>query len=313
MATNKLNANGKCFSRSAIALLFSATILASCSDNGNGHDATGVFEATEVTVSAATAGTILALNVEEGDTIGSDTPLGLVDTTQLYLKRLQLQANIRAISTRAQNISVQTAALNEQIATAERERIRFTTLARQGAATQKQVDDITAQLATLRKQLAAQTETLSSNNISISDEQAALAAQIAQIDDQIRQSIIQSPVAGTVLTKYAEQGEWAMTSRPLFTVADISTLYLRAYITAPQLTTVKIGQQAKVYADMGEDGSKEYAGKVVWIADQAEFTPKTIQTRDERSNLVYAIKIAVRNDGYIKRGMYGEVQFKSEQ
>jgi len=154
--------------------------------------------------------------------------------------------------------------------------------------------------------LSAQTETLNNSNLSLSDEEAALAVQIAQIDDQIRNAIIQSPIDGVIMGKYAEAGELAVEGKALFRVADVREMYLRAYLTSSQLTQVRIGQSATVYADWGKSGRREYEGKVVWISDKAEFTPKTIQTRDERAHLVYAVKIRVQNDGYIKQGMYGE-------
>ena len=163
----------------------------------------------------------------------------------------------------------------------------------------------------MEKQIAAQTETLENNNRSVSGERSGFVMQVAQIDDQIRKSIITSPISGTVLSKYAEQGELAMLGRTLFKVADIENMKLRVYITADQLTTLKIGQQVKVYADKGKSDRTEYAGTVIWISDRAEFTPKTIQTRDERANLVYAVKVAVKNDGYIKKGMYGEISIKN--
>ena len=165
-------------------------------------------------------------------------------------------------------------------------------------------------IAEFEKQLAAQTETLENNNRNVSGESTGLQAQVAQIEDQIRQNVISSPIDGTVLSKYAEQGEWAVQGRALFKVADIARMNLRVYITAGQLTELKIGQQVEVYADRGESDRREYPGTVTWISDQAEFTPKTIQTRDERANLVYAVKVAVRNDGYIKKGMYGEIKIR---
>ncbi|MDR1130079.1 MAG: HlyD family efflux transporter periplasmic adaptor subunit [Prevotellaceae bacterium] len=282
--------------------------LAACRGKNSGYDASGVFEATEITVSAKGNGEILRLDAAEGQCVEARTTLGVIDTMQLYLKKAQLQATIRAMNSRKLTVSRQIAALQEQIDKQKTEQRRFETLVRQNAATQKQLDDVVSGLATLEKQLAAQTETLNSSNSSLAGEQESLAVQIAQIDDLIRNSIIASPVKGTVIGKYAEAGEFAVQGRALFKVADLEVMYLRAYITSAQLTGLKIGQTVAVFSDWGESGRREYRGTVSWISDRAEFTPKTIQTRDERANLVYAVKIAVKNDGYIKKGMYGEVQ-----
>ncbi|MDR2473372.1 MAG: HlyD family efflux transporter periplasmic adaptor subunit [Tannerella sp.] len=296
--------------KKAIILLM-ITMLTACNGNRADYDATGVFETTEVIVSAEGNGEILCLDIAEGQDVEAQTPVGLIDTTQLYLRKVQLQASIGALNSRQVNVPRQIAALQEQIATAKREQKRFETLVAQNAANRKQLDDINAQLATLEKQLAAQRETITNSNSSMTGEQQSLAAQIAIIDDQIRNSIIVSPIRGTVLGKYAEQGELAAVGRALFKVADISEMYLRAYITASQLTELRVGQQVTVYSDMGAADRREYVGTVSMISDKAEFTPKTIQTRDERANLVYAVKIKVRNDGFIKRGMYGELRIKN--
>ncbi|GAP71283.1 hypothetical protein SAMD00024442_10_13 [Candidatus Symbiothrix dinenymphae] len=286
-----------------------ALLLAACGRQNSGCDASGVFEATEVIVSAKGNGEIRRFVVEEGQDVEAQVALGVIDTTQLYLKKAQLQAGKRAMNSRKVTVSRQIAALQEQIAKQKTEQRRFETLVGQNAANQKQLDDITSALLMLEKQLAAQTETLNNANNSLSDEQESLVIQIAQIDDQIQNCIIQSPIRGVVLGKYAEAGELAAQGKPLFKVADINKMFLRAYITASQLTQIRIGQSVTVFSDLGESDRKEYAGTVTWISDKAEFTPKTIQTRDERANLVYAVRIAVKNDGYIKKGMYGEVKF----
>jgi HlyD family secretion protein len=205
----------------------------------------------------------------------------------------------------------QSAALRQQIATARGEQARFEKLVRENAATQKHLDDITAGLATLEKQLAAQTETLTSGNASLDGETQAMAAQLAQIEDQIAKSVVASPIDGVVLSKYAERGELAAVGRALFKVGDVTNIFLRVYITADQLTSLQLGQRVRVFADWGSDERREYEGTVSWISDKAEFTPRTIQTRDERANLVYTVKVAVTNDGYIKTGMYGEVQIEN--
>lgn len=290
-------------------LLFGWILVLSACGTGNGdYDASGVFEATEVIVSARNTGEIMQFDVEEGRQVKAGKTLGCIDTVQLHLKRLQLLAGMQSADSRRYDVPRQVASLRQQIATQRNERVRFENLVHSGAANRKQLDDINAQIAMLEKQLAAQTETLENGNRSIAGERLGLDAQVEQVEDQIRKSLIVSPINGTVLAKYAEPGELAIQGRSLFKVADMEHMFLRAYITADQLTSLKIGQKVSVYADRGSEGRKEYPGVIVRIADNAEFTPKTIQTRDERANLVYAVKVAVNNDGYIKRGMYGEMK-----
>lgn len=289
--------------------LAAATALLSSCRNGNGdYDASGIFETTEITVSARGTGELTSLDVEEGMTVKAGQPVGYIDTVQLHLKKEELMASLQATDSRRYNISQQIASLKQEITTQKNEQIRFRNLVEDKAANSKQLDDINARIAVLEKQLAAQTETLENSNRGVSGQVRMLEAQIAQVEDMIRKCAVTSPVDGTVLTKYAEQGEMAAQGRSLFKVGDLTDMYLRAYITADQLTELKIGQEVKVYADEGKTGRREYRGTVSWISDKAEFTPKTIQTRDERANLVYAVKIAVTNDGYIKRGMYGEIK-----
>ncbi|MCD8317524.1 MAG: efflux RND transporter periplasmic adaptor subunit [Paraprevotella sp.] len=285
-------------------------LAASCKNNDEDFDATGIFESTEVIVSSEANGKIMALNMEEGDVLKQGQFVGYVDSVQLYLKKEQLEANLRSIGSKREDVAKQVAATREQIAKAEIERNRCVNLLKQDAGTQKQVDDAESQLAVLRKQLAAQLSTLNNANQGVSDEGDATKVQIMQTDDQLEKCRITSPMEGTVLTKYAEQGEVTTQGKPLFKIADMQHIFLRAYVSSDQLSAVKLGQQVKVYADYGEEDRKEYAGKITWISNQAEFTPKTIQTRDERANLVYAVKIAVKNDGKLKLGMYGEVKFK---
>jgi HlyD family secretion protein len=287
------------------------TLLSACKNQNNEYDASGIFETTEIIVSAKGNGEIIHFDVSEGQTVEAQTPLGLIDTTQLCLKKMQLRANIRAMNSRRVDVSRQVAALKQQIETQRHEQKRFESLVKENVADQKRLDDINAQIVTLEKQLSAQTETLNNSNNSLNSEQESLVVQIAQIDDQIKNCIIQSPVKGTILAKYTETGESTMQGKAIFKVGNLENMYLRAYITASQLTAIKIGQEVKVYSDVDESGRKEYPGTVTWISDKAEFTPKTIQTRDERANLVYAIKIAVKNDGYIKKGMYGELRTKN--
>lgn len=293
-------------------MLFLAALLpVACSNNKTDYDASGIFESTEVIVSSQVSGQLMEFTVTEGQQLQADSYLGYVDTTQLYLKKQQLMASRTAVSSRSTSVPRQIASLKEQIATQKRELARFGNLVKLNAANQKQVDDIQSQLSVLEKQLAAQTELLVNNNQGISGESTALESQIAQIEDQLLKSRITSPIQGTVLTKYAEQGEFTAPGKALFKVSDMQQMYLRAYITSDQLTQLKQGQTVTVYADFGEDKMRTYPGTISWIADKAEFTPKTIQTRNERANLVYAVKIAVTNDGYLKNGMYGEVKFNA--
>lgn len=284
-------------------------LAASCVEGNKAYDASGVFESTEVTVSAEGNGKILSLDLQEGDRLEAGQIVGCIDTVQLHLSEIQLEASRRAVGSGRLDISRQIAALESQIGKQRQELDRFTKLEKAGASNRKQVEDIQAQIETLERQLAAQEESLNSSNRNVSGQADALEAQIEQIRDRIRKCVITSPVAGTVLAKYSEAGEFAALGRALFKVADIDNIRLRAYITADQLTALKLGQQVRVFADQGSSGRKEYAGTLIWISDKAEFTPKTIQTRDERANLVYAVKIAVENDGLIKLGMYGDIKF----
>ena len=285
-------------------------ITCSCGNNKGNYDASGIFEATEVLVSSQAGGQIMAFNVEEGQQLLAEENVGYVDTVPLHLKKQQLIATLQSVGSRRLDVNKQIASLEEQIRKQKSEQQRFQNLVKANAANQKQLDDINSQLQVLEKQLAAQRETLSNNNAGVSGETSSLDIQIAQIDDQIQKSIISSPINGTVLSKYAERGEVTAAGRTLFKIADTNKMYLRAYITADQLTQMQLGQQVKVYADFGGKDRKEYSGTVSWISDKAEFTPKTIQTRNERANLVYAVKIAVNNDGYLKQGMYGEMSFE---
>lgn len=274
------------------------------------YDATGTFEATEVLVSSESGGRLTAFNVEEGDILKQGQEAGVVDTVQLYLKKLQLIASRKAVDKQRPDIKVQIAATKQQIATAERERNRVLNLLKDNAANRKQLDDWDAQIAVLKRQLAAQVSSLTHNTASLDEQSSSVAIQVAQLDDQLKKCHIVSPITGTILAKYAEAGEVTAVGKPLFKVADLQHTYLRAYVTSGQLASVKLGSKAKVFADFGDNKVKAYDGVVTWIASQAEFTPKTILTDDERANQVYAVKIAIKNDGTVKLGMYGEVKFQ---
>ncbi len=290
-----------------------ALIVAACGNKDGDCDASGIFEATEVLISARETGELLQLTVREGESVKAHEPLGLIDTTRLHLQKLQLSAGLMAIESRRYDIPRQIASLRQQIATQKKEYQRYANLVEAQAAAPKILDDISAQIAVLEKQLAAQEDVLANGNLSIAGESMGLWAQIAQIDDRIGKSIVFSPINGIVLCRYAEPGELAVQGRPLLKVGDLENMILRAYLTADLLTRLRVGQKVSVYADWGTSERKEYAGTVLWISDKAEFTPKTIRTRDERTNLVYAVKVAVRNDGYIKRGMYGEIRIDTDE
>lgn len=285
-------------------------LTAACGRSGD-FDATGTFEATEVVVSAEAAGRILRFDAEEGDVLEAGRQVGAIDTVQLYLQKLQLERQRASVVSNRPDIAKQAASLREQIAKQQTERRRVENLLRDGAATTKQLDDIDAQIKVLNGQLEAQLSTLRNNAASIDENSSSINLQIARIEDQLAKCRIASPVAGTVLAKYSEAGELASVGRPLMKVADLGRIYLRAYFTSDQLAGLKLGQEVTVTADFGGDSRIDYPGRIVWIASESEFTPKTIQTRDSRANLVYAAKIAVENDGRLKIGLYGEVRLRN--
>ncbi|MEI3553469.1 MAG: HlyD family efflux transporter periplasmic adaptor subunit [Alistipes senegalensis] len=285
-------------------------LTAACGRSGD-FDATGTFEATEVVVSAEAAGRILRFDAEEGDVLEAGRQVGAIDTVQLYLQKLQLERQRASVVSNRPDIAKQAASLREQIAKQQTERRRVENLLRDGAATTKQLDDIDAQIKVLNGQLEAQLSTLRNNAASIDENSSSIDLQIARIEDQLAKCRIASPVAGTVLAKYSEAGELASVGRPLMKVADLDRIYLRAYFTSDQLARLKLGQEVTVTADFGGDSRIDYPGRIVWIASESEFTPKTIQTRDSRANLVYAAKIAVENDGRLKIGLYGEVRLRN--
>ncbi len=296
--------------KTVFVISFFAFTILSCSENEDNFFATGTFEAKEIIVSTGVGGKIIQLNVEEGTILEANKAVGYIDTTQLYLKKLQLRAQINAVLSKQPDINSQLAALQEQIKTANTEKIRIENLLLAGIATQKQSDDINAQIKVLQKQLEAQQKALEITSSSIYNEVNPLTYQIAQIDDQLINSQILNPIDGTVLTKYAEQGEFTAPGKAIYKIADVRNMTLRAYISGSQLSSIKQGQSVIINVD-GEDGAMQTVdGTIYWISDKAEFTPKTIQTKEERANLVYAIKIRVVNDGSLKIGMYGEVNLQ---
>ena len=314
-----------------------ALMLVACGNKEKEFDATGTFEATEVTVSAKSTGELKMFSVTEGEDVENGALVGQINTTQLLLQKQQLEttrgqlsANKRQLSSsrkannsRQLDLEKQVSSIRQQIANAQRERQRYTELVNDGAVPRKQLDDINYQIKVLEKQLEATRDQIRSNNQSLAeqnagigaqmdgiDSQAAgLEAQIRQIEDQIANANIIAPLAGTVLEKYVELGEYVTTGKPLFKMADTQNMFLRAYVTSAQLQHIKVGQQVKVFADYGDGQKKSYDGTISWISSRSEFTPKTILTDDERADLVYAVKVAIKNDGYVKIGMYGEVKF----
>ena len=287
--------------------IISILCLVSCSKKTN-YDAQGSFEATEIIVSSEATGKILNFDITEGDIIKADSTIGVIDSLQLHLQRKQLSAQLSALLSSRPDKEKQVASLREQITTQKREFQRIENMLREGAATQKQYDDIKAQITILENQLSATLSTLDNNTASINDNAVALEAQIAALDDRIAKCYISSAVNGTVLSKYAEAGELAAIGKPLMKVADLENIYLRAYFTSDQLSKVNLGNEVTVTADFGGDERYDYPGRVAWISSESEFTPKNIQTKDSRANLVYAVKIAVKNDGRLKIGLAGEVK-----
>lgn len=283
-------------------------LLSACGSNKNDYDATGTFEATEVTVSAEASGRLLRFDPEEGSVLRAGTEVGIIDTVQLSLMRKQQEANMKSIKSQVPEFDKQVAVLKEQIATAEREKTRIERLLAAGAANQKQLDDATSEVDLYKKQLSAQMSSLNINTRSLNEQSSAIDIYVEQLLDQLTKCHITAPITGTVLAKYMEAGELASVGKPLFKIADTENMFLRAYITSAQLPEVKVGDKVTVFADYGGDKRAECAGVITWISDRSEFTPKTILTKDERANLVYAMKIAVRNEGHLKIGMYGGVK-----
>lgn len=289
--------------------LISATlmVMAACNHEAS-YDATGIFEATTVTVSAETAGKITDFAISEGDTVTINQTLAYIDSSLLILQRAQLLSKRQSAESSSPDIAAQAASLRSQIAHQESEVARQSRLLASGATTQKAYDDVKAQLRTLQSQLTGMLSTLTKSKSSIADNAEAMYYQIGQIEENISKCNITAPITGTVLEKYAEAGEYALPGKPLAKLANLNDIYLRSYFTANQLADIKIGEKVTVIADFGGDMQFEYPGRIIWIAEESEFTPKSIQTKDSRANLVYAVKIAVNNDGRLKLGQYGEVK-----
>ena len=285
-----------------------ALLLTACGKKEKEYDATGTFEATETTVSAEQSGTLLSFSLNEGDEVEEGREVGMIDTTQRWLKVQQSRATKAVYNSQKPDMEKQIAATRQQLSKAQTEQRRYQELVNDGAAPRKMLDDAVSQVQVLQRQLAAQISSLSTSTDALNKQMAATDVQVNQLRDQLQKCHIYTPVAGTVLEKYVERGEFVATGKPLFKVADTRQMYLRAYVTSAQLQHIKVGQTVKVFADYGNGQRKAYDGRVSWISSRSEFTPKTILTDDERADLVYAVKIAVKSDGYIKIGMYGEVK-----
>ena len=283
--------------------------LVGCGSNEKEYDATGTFEATEVTVAAEQGGVLMTFDVNEGDEIALGKEVGLIDTTQIWLKIQQAGATKTVYQSQKPDVEKQIAATRQQLAKARQDQQRYKELVADGAAPSKMLDDATNQVQVLQKQLDAQISSLNTQLSTLNSQLSTVDVQVSQLQDQLQKCHVTAPIQGTVLEKYVERGEFVAIGKPLFKMADTQQMFIRAYVTSAQLKDIKVGQQAKVFADYGEGEKKEYEGIVSWISSRSEFTPKTILTDDERADLVYALKVAFKNDGYIKIGMYGEVKF----
>jgi len=291
--------------KKAFFIIFIASILSACTGNKEKSDAYGTFEATEITISAENSGKIISFSVNEGDSLNIGDTVGVIDTTQLVLKREALIAQKKGSSSKAEYIASQIEVLKEQKKNSEVEKERLEKLVKDGAATSQQLDLINGQLSVYEKQILS----IETTNAPVLDEQEAYAKQIEQIQDLINKSIIVNPEKGTVLNKYAEAGEMVVQGKSLYKIADLSNMILRVYVSGAELPKIKIGQKVEVLVDKDEDENTKLEGAVTWISSNAEFTPKIIQTKEERVKLVYAVKVRVPNNGLLKIGMPGEVNF----
>ena len=289
-------------------LAVAALMLAACGNNEKEYDATGTFETTETTVFAEQSGRLMAFSVNEGDETDASVEVGLIDTTQIWLKIQQLDATKKVYNSQKPDMEAQIATTQQQLLKAQQEEQRYKELVTDGAAPSKMLDDASSNVKVLQKQLAAQQSALSTSTRSLDKQSDRVDVQVRQLRDQLRKCHIVTPAKGTVLEKYVERGEFVAAGKPLFKIGDTQNMYMRAYVTSVQLQHIKLGQKVKVFADYGDGQKKEYDGTVTWISSRSEFTPKTILTDDERADLVYAVNIAIKNDGYVKIGMYGKLK-----
>ncbi len=288
--------------KTTILILLVFSTLISCKTGDEKADGYGNFEATEILISSEANGKLLQFTVKEGQDLEKGKVVGLVDTLQLYLKKQQLLASKNTIGSKSRGVLSQINVLNAQLATAKTNKTRIENLIKANAGTQKQLDDVNGQIDVIKQQIRS----VETQNAPIVNELKSVAIQVKQIEDQISKSVLTNPISGTVLTSYAEPNEIVNFGKPLYKIADLNTLELRVYVSEPQLPNIKIGQQVIVKIDSGET-MKSYDGTITWIATEAEFTPKIIQTKEERVNLVYAVKVTVKNDGSLKIGMPAEM------
>lgn len=291
-----------------LIILFAVTIT-SCSNENGRPDASGTFEAEETIVSAEASGKLMAFDVDEGDILEQGQIIGFIDSTQLHLTRLQLLQNQKAILSGRPAIQTQLEALRKELDNAISDRNRIENLVKGQVASQKQLDDANARVAILQSRIEAQQSVLQTTTTNLSEQAEVVELQLKQVEDQLRKCKLVNPVKGTVLANYVNAHEMVAAGKPMYKIADLSEIILRAYITGDQFAKVALNQKAKVLTDDGKGSFKETDGVISWINDKAEFTPKTIQTKDERANLVYAIKVRISNDGTYKIGMYGELKF----
>lgn len=285
-------------------------MMAACGNKEKEYDATGTFEATETTVYAEQNGALLTFNVNEGEVLEAGLEVGLIDTTQTWLKIQQLGATKQVYQSQKPDMQRQIAVTRQQLVKARQEEQRYKELVADGAAPSKMLDDARSQVMVLQRQLDAQISSLTTSTRALDKQSAATDVQVNQLRDILRKCHIMTPTKGTVLEKYVERGEFVAAGKPLFKIADTENMFMRAYVTSAQLKDIKLGQKVKVFADYGDGQKKTYDGTISWISSRSEFTPKTILTEDERADLVYAVKIAIKNDGFVKIGMYGEVKLR---
>ncbi len=304
-------------------ILWSAFVMNGCRPEENQFDATGVFEADEIMVSAEIPGRIAEMKLQEGDRLAAGSIAALIDAGNIDLQKQQVEASISALRDKTGDVTPQLELLREQLSVQQtqlqalvREKDRFFRLVQADAATPKQLDDINAQIDVLKgqmqvtkSQMKVQETNVALQNRTVLSEQKPLSKRADILNDQINRSRVINPINGTVLTRYAYAGEVIGAGKTIYKIADLTTLYLRAYLSGEQLSLIKLNQPVQVFVDSGAKAYRQYTGKVTWISDKAEFTPKTIQTKNERANQVYAIKVAVQNDGYLKIGQYGEIVF----
>ena len=290
-----------------LVMVWMLLAVSGCSSRNDRYDASGTFETTEITLSAEVNGRVIEMPVGEGSVVAEGEQVALIDTMQLYLQRLQIENNIIALKSSRPDAEIQLAPLREQLSRQQHERERIEKLLDADAVGGSRLEDIESGIAALEKQIEAQRTVLTNTQRSLEAQISALEAQLGQVERQLSDCRVTSPAAGTVVSKYLSVGELAVAGRPLMKIADLDNIYLRAYLLSTQLPEISLGAELKVYADVGGGQRREYTGVVTWISDRSEFTPKNIVTSDDRANMVYAIKVAVRNDGFIKTGMYGGV------